>query len=117
MRCAWSEGKPWSVFSLCSGLCLEPADRVAARTFPYKVDHLATKASISQAMMHSFVDLVLRAYAVEERVTSDDEPFLILSGMDMDGDDFGPLRLWLYEEGDVVDGNIYIFRGLKATHR
>ena len=67
--------------------------------------------------MHSFVDLVLRAYAVEERATTDGDPYLILSGQDMDGVDFGPLRLWQYEDGDVLDGNIYIFRGLKAEHR
>ena len=97
--------------------CLKPTDRDAPRTFPYKVDHLATKTTISQAMMHSFVDLVLRAYAVEERATADGDPYLILSGQDMDGEDFGPLRLWQYEDGDVVDGIIYIFRGLKAEHR
>ena len=97
--------------------CLEPADRVAPRTFPYNVNHLATKATIAQSMLHSFVDLVLKAYAVDERYTSESDPFLILSGQDMDGEDFGPLRLWQHEEGDVIDGNIYIFRGLKAEHR
>ena len=55
--------------------CLEPADRVAPRTFPYNVNHLATKATIAQTMLHSFVDLVLKAYAVDERYTSEGDPF------------------------------------------
>ncbi len=43
-------------------------------------------------------------------------PYLQVSGVDMDGVDFGPLRLWKHVIGDVEVGNICILRGLKVAN-
>ena len=42
------------------------------------------------------------------------EPYLQVSGVDMDGVDVGPLRLWNHVEGDLDVGIICILRGLKV---
>ena len=43
------------------------------------------------------------------------ETYLQVSGVDMDGDQVGPLRLWEHTESDVEAGSIYIFRGMKIA--
>ena len=45
-------------------------------------------------------------------------PYLHVSGVDMNGENVGPLRLWNHDESDVEIGNICILRGLRvATER
>ena len=97
--------------------CIEPVD--GPYSFPYNVADVnksfATKNVYLQLHVGSFVDVVLRTYAVEERQRQDGQPYLHLSGVDMAGEHVGPLRLWNFEEGNVHDGCIYILRGLKVA--
>ena len=62
------------------------------------------------------VAIAMRVYAVEAKVSAIDEPFLVLTGVDMDGSDVGPLRLWQRNEGEDSAGCSYVVRGLKVAH-
>ena len=75
-----------------------------------------------QASLGTFVDLVIRIDSADELEIQSGvnagAPYLQVSGVDMDGAQAGPLRLWDHEEGAVEAGTIYILRGLKiATER
>ena len=104
--------------------CLEPADGHVPARFPYDVTrvtkHLATKEFVTQASLGHFVDLVLRVDSVEQLPIQSGAnvgaSYLQVSGVDMDGADVGPLRLWNHVEGDVEIGNICILRGLKVAN-
>ena len=103
--------------------CVEPTGGGSAARFAYDVSevtkHLATKAYATQAGLGSFVDLVIRIDAADELPIqsgpNQGETYLQVSGVDMDGDQVGPLRLWEHTESDVEAGSIYIFRGMKIA--
>ena len=62
------------------------------------------------------VALVVRVLRAEQKYTSKSgEPYLEVFGVDMNKAPVGPLRLWMYQEGDLLDGNLYILRGLKVA--
>ena len=72
-----------------------------------------------QAPVGHFVDFVLRADSVVQ-TSIETGPnvgslYLQVSGVDMDGEGVGPLRLWNHVEGDIEPGNICILRGLKVA--
>ena len=60
--------------------------------------------------------VAMRVYAVEAKVSAIDEPYLVLTGVDMDGSDVGPLRLWQRNEGESNAGCSYVVRGLRVVH-
>ena len=103
--------------------CIEPMDDASAGSFCYAVEevskHLATKAFVDQTLVGSIVDLVLLVNAVEEKeIKSGDNmgnPYLLVAGVDMEGQTVGPLRVWEHVWNDVREGNIYIIRGLKVV--
>ena len=72
-----------------------------------------------QASLGTFVDLVIRIYSAEELFINNGalqgNPYLLVDGVDMDGEHVGPLRLWDYVEGDLEPGNTCILRGLKIA--
>ena len=106
--------------------CLEPTDGDGSARFVYDVTdvtkHLATNDFGTQASLNNSVDLVLRVDIAEQLTvqsgSSIGSEYLVVSGVDMDGMEVGPVRLWNHDESDVEIGHIYILRGLKvATER
>ena len=75
----------------------------------------ATMEFIQGVPTAEYVALVLRPRSVEERVTTTGESFLAVHGFDMDGAATGAIRLWRHEAYDIIQGNIYIIRGLKVA--
>ena len=73
-----------------------------------------------QASLGHFVDLVIRIDAVNELPIHSGpnvgELYLAVTGVDMDGEEIGPLRLWNHRERDVADCNICILKGLKIAN-
>ena len=99
---------------------MESADTDAAPNFPYDVstvsNFFATSSFVQGSQVGEYVAFVLRVLAVEIKATSNTaEPYLILNGVDMEGTPVGPLRLWRFNEDDVVQGNTCIIRGLKVV--
>ena len=102
--------------------CLEANDSHGPARFAYDVSkvtkHLATMEVAMQASLGNFIDLVLRVDSVDElQIQSGPNvgaPYLQVSGVDMNGENVGPLRLWNHDESDVEVGNICILRGLKV---
>ena len=103
--------------------CLEPTDGDDTARCAYDVSevtkHLATYEVGTQAPLGHFIDLVLRGDSVDE-LTIQSGPnvgafYLQVSGVDMDGVEVGPLRLWNHVEGDVQVQSICILRGLKVA--
>ena len=64
----------------------------------------------------SYVAIAMRIHEVEAKVSAIDEPYLVLTGVDMDGSDVGPLRLWQRNEGEISAGCAYVVRGPKVAH-
>ena len=97
---------------------------VASDLVPFSYDtsditqDLATREFVQSAQIGSFVGLVLRVHQVEQGETIDkQETYLSVRGVDMDGQFFGPIRLWRWTEHDAhmrQDG-VYIIRGLKVV--
>ena len=102
--------------------CLEPTEGEGSARFVYDVSqvtkHLATQDVGTKAPLGHFVDLVLRIDEVAELSIQTGpnfgEPYLQVTGVDMDGVSVGPLRLWNHVEGDLEVGSICILRGLKV---
>ena len=103
--------------------CVEPTGGHDTALFVYDVEevtkHLATKTFGTQMDLGHYVDLVLRVdSAIELEIQSGEkqgEPYLQLSGVDMDGMNVGTLRLWNHMGGDAEVGKYYILRGLKVA--
>ena len=98
--------------------CAEP--HLTEFTFPYGLvsfsKDFATWAVVQGARVGDYVALVLRILCVEEKYTATKgEPFLQVTGLDLDSAPTDNLRFWRYECGDLVEGNIYIVRGLKVA--
>ena len=102
--------------------CLEPKDSPAR--FVYDVSdvtkHLATKAYGEQTSLGDFIDLVLHVDTVTEMPIQSGanvgQSYLLVTGVDMNGVEVGPLRLWNHVEGDVEIGKTCIIRGLKVMN-
>ena len=62
------------------------------------------------------MDLVVQVTLAEqkERWTSN-EPYMQVSGRDVDGAVIGPLRFWRHTERDIQERSTYIFRGMKVV--
>ena len=75
----------------------------------------ATMEHIQEVPKDEYVALVMRPRSVEERVTTTGESFLTVRGHDTDGAATGAIRLWRHEADDIIQGNIYIIRGLKVA--
>ena len=58
---------------------------------------------------------MIRPQSVEEQWTQGDESYLQVHGYDMDGVATGALRFWRHEVGDIIEGKIYLIRGLKVV--
>ena len=53
---------------------------------------------------------------MEQKTTFDKgEPYLEVHGVDMDRVPITALRMWMFEEGEIVPGNLYILRGLRVA--
>ena len=108
-------------WSEASKIVRHPEDTDAGYPKPFAYDvstvtrDFATMTYIQETPKEEFVALVLRPRSVEERVAATGERFLAIHGYDMDGMATGPIRLWRHETDDVIQGNIYIIRGLKVT--
>jgi hypothetical protein len=95
--------------------CLEPTDPPVS--FPYRTaefcDRFATWKWATESALGTFVDIVVHVWQAEEKFTQNNqEPFMLVSGKDMDGVLIGPLRLWRHTEADIEAGRTYVFRGL-----
>jgi hypothetical protein len=76
---------------------------------------LATIAHIQEYAKGVCVALVIRTQSVEEQWTQGDESYLLVHGYDMNAAATGALRFWKYEVGDIIEGKIYLIRGLKVV--
>ena len=76
---------------------------------------LATIAHVQEQAKGTYIALVIRPQSVEELWTQSDESYLCVHGYDMDGVATGPLRFWRHDQGDIIEGQIYIVRGLKVV--
>ena len=108
----WDEKTKWSTV-------LEPAHTDPTYAFTYDVSdystEFATKSYIQDLAVGDFVALVLKMVSVETKETQTNaEQYLQVSGVDMDGAPVNYLRLWRFEDGDIMAGCIYIIRGLRV---
>ena len=99
---------------------LEPVDQPTSPVFPYNVSctskDFATFEFLQGMKVGEYVALVIKVLGVDAKTTADKgESYLVVTGVDMDKAVIAHLRLWRYEEGDVVEGNAYIMRGLKVA--
>ena len=99
---------------------LEPVDQPTTPVFPYNVSYtskdFATLGFLQGMKVGEYVALVIKVLGVDAKTTADKgEPYLVVTGVDMDNAVVAHLRLWRFEEGDVVEGNAYIMRGLKVA--
>ena len=70
----------------------------------------------TQGTIGEFFALVIKATSVEQKTTFDKgEPYLEVHGVDMDRVPITALRMWMFEEGEIVPGNLYILRGLRVA--
>ena len=78
--------------------------------------NLATCAFIQQSTIGQLVDLVFYVQSFEDKwQEKNDQPYVVVYGVDMDGVQTGAMRLWRYEAGEVEQSKIYIGRGLKVV--
>jgi hypothetical protein len=75
----------------------------------------ATCAHMHAMPKGDFVALVIRISAVEVRTTTEGDEYLQVHGLDMDGCTVGPLRLWRFNDGDLIHGQIVVLRGMKVV--
>ena len=100
---------------------LEPHHVSINAEFPYDTtaitDGFATWQHVQTMRPNDYAALVLKVISVAEKATmAKAVPYLEIYGADMDGAHVGALRLWRWEEGDILGGEIYILRGLKVKH-
>ena len=76
---------------------------------------LATISHMQEYNKGDYVALVIRPQSVEEQWTQNDESYLLVHGYDMDRVATGPMRFWRHELGDIIEGKIYLIRGLKVV--
>ena len=102
---------------------LEPMHTSVGKTYPYET-HAGTPDFASWSLVNDVnhvnlgdhVSVALKVLTVEEKYTWEKmEPYLELTGRDYEGFVDWRLRLWSCEEGDVLAGHTYMFRGLKDT--
>ena len=101
--------------------CLEARDVDGQSSFPYDVSQVtqdfATYAYVQEMKAGDSVALVVQVLRAEEKHTNNSgEPYLEVFGIDMNKSSVGPLRLWMHQEGDLVEGHTYILCGLKAAY-
>ncbi len=66
--------------------------------------------------MGDYVALLLKMVSVETKETQTKaEPYLQVSGVDMDGALVNYLQLWRFEDGDIKAGCKYLIRGLRVS--
>jgi len=93
----------------------------APYAFPYYVDEVsetfATMDFARKQPVNHVVDLAICCTSVEERSKQDElkEPYLVLHGVDSNGGQVGPLRLWRFDASYAKRDGLYIVRGLKVT--
>ena len=99
---------------------IEPLHTSARKTYPYDAHagthDFVTWSSVKDVNLGDHVSVALKVLQVEEKYTWDrGEPYLEMTGRDYEGFVDWRLRLWSCEEGDVLAGHTYMFRGLKVT--
>ena len=67
-------------------------------------------------IVNTYVAIPMRITQSEPKWTQQNEPYLQITGLDTEGGNVGPLRLWQYEEGDINPGHAYILRGLRVVY-
>ena len=96
-----------------------PESNIIADQFEYDTaatnKDLATINHMQQYNKGDMVALVIRPQSVEEQFTSNNEGYLVVHGFDMECTATGPMRFWRHEIGDIIEGKIYIVRGLKVV--
>ena len=65
--------------------------------------------------VNTFIDLVLFVKACEQKETTTGDSFLQVYGIDIDGHNIGPIRLWRFGQQDMEARVVYIVRGLKVV--
>ena len=76
---------------------------------------LATCNVVCQQNVGDMIDFVIKVNSVQENQhTISDEPYLCISGSDMDGVNVRPLFMWLFKEGEIVTQRIYILRAMRV---
>jgi hypothetical protein len=98
--------------------CLEPNDTPSA--FPYRTsefsDRFTTWKMATDGQLGSYWDVVVHVWQAEQKYTqATQEPYMQVSGKDLDGTLVGPLRLWRRTESDIESGSTYVLRGLKVA--
>ena len=99
---------------------MEENDTSMTPAFPYDTSStckdFATLGFVQEMKFGDYVALVIKLLEVETKTTADKgEPYLLITGVDTENAVVGHLRLWRFEESDVVEGNVYIVRGLKVA--
>ena len=102
-------------------LRLRPRDSGCNYIFPYDVmsdysKNFASMSFVRKCAIGTYVAIAMRIIDVRTRRTSTDEPYLEVMGVDTEGVDVWPLRLWRHEEGDIRPGGAYVVRGLKVVN-
>ena len=83
---------------------LQFQDTAARYVFPYYVaevsDTFATMEYARSMQTNNFVDVVIQCTSVEERTKQDEnkEAYLVMHGIDFNGDEADPLCLWRFDE-------------------
>ena len=69
-----------------------------------------------QQTLGDIVDFVIQVDSVQEHYTNaTGEPYLRITGVDMDGMNVWPVLLWRFTEGELESNRIYILRGMKVA--
>ena len=63
----------------------------------------------------AMVALVMKVTSLEEQQSSNEEPYLVVRGPDMDSNSAYSLRIWRYHQNDMRTDSVYIIRGLKVV--
>ena len=98
---------------------LEPRDAGMQFEFPYAVgtshDFATMTFVYNNTSLGGHVSLPFCAMTVVPEYTQKQEPYLRVEGLDTEGKPIGVLRMWRFEEDDLVEGGFYILRGLKVV--
>ena len=62
------------------------------------------------------VSIPIKLTRIEEKYTSEREPYLMLHGVEREGNILGPLRIWQHAEHDVGTARILMLRGMKVDY-
>ena len=68
--------------------------------------------------LNDYVSLAIYVFYIEEKQTGEQEPFLLIRGIDIEGQDCGKLRMWQHDMSDAPDaaGKVFMLRGMRVQY-